>query len=208
MTTPDSNEKRKRDCYCRQYTHWKSDNPFKVVDWSSSYTCDDPQIRLNIQNDNTENNNRRNAISFNDYLVEINKHCKKCIGTESGDYTSKDCVADTSQFTVGTDDQKHAKAIQLETSYKSHNNLARTKVSEYGSSIDPTSLLINIDNNLKKNISLNKTKLINTARSINTKKRMLLYDEETDRLYRMIVFILKFLLLVISIVTIKLIYDS
>ena len=35
---------------------------------------------------------------------------------------------------------------------------------------------------------------------------MLLYDEETDRLYRMIIFILKFLLLVIS-VTIKLIYD-
>ena len=208
MAKADSNElKRKRDCYCRQYADWKADNPFKVVDWSKSYTCDDEPTRLIIQNNNSKNKNRRNAISFDDYLVEISKHCKKCTGTES-DYTSKDCVADISQFTAGTDDQKHAKAIDLETKYKLHNDLARTKVGTYASTIDPNSLLINIDNNLKKNINLNNTKLINTARSINTKKRMLLYDEETDRLYRMLVFILKFLLLVISIVTIKLIYDS
>ena len=123
----------------------------------------------------------------------------------TGDHTVNDCLDALPDSVLPTHKDKLAYVLRKE--HNLLNKLAQKTVSIKQNPNPSDVLLLNIENNLEKNINLNNEELKRKARSINTKKRMLLYDEETDRLYRMIIFILKFLLLVISIVTIKLIYD-
>ena len=207
-----SDQTNKYECYCRQYSNWKRDNPKKIVDWTPTLTCS------SITDDYTTNSASSDYTNtlFSSYENEVKEHCtKKCVlppnetpsqtSTTTGDYSLNDCL-DILPYSV---DSKFRK--QLGTILRNEHNLLN-KIAQRNVNIElafePTNgILLNLDNNLANNISLNKRKLINKARNINTKKRMLLYDEETDRLYRMIIYILKFLLLVISIVTIKLIYD-
>tara|TARA_B100000401_G_scaffold420370_1_gene345772 strand:- start:1146 stop:1748 length:603 start_codon:yes stop_codon:yes gene_type:complete len=194
------------ECYCRQYSNWKKNNPKKIVNWNNN----SPACQDIIDDYNKTRNPGDVPIEYNTYVSDVDKHCKACIKINSddvvGEYSANDCVPN--DIKVGPNDVlKNTTASILQNEHNFINNIGQKIVLRYLGSEDSSSLLINVDNNLKKNIDLNKKELISKARDINTKQRMLLYDEGTDRLYRMIIFILKFLLLVISIVTIKLIYD-
>ena len=207
-----SDQTNKYECYCRQYSDWQRDNPKKIVDWTPTLTCS------SITDDYTQHsaNSDYTETPFSSYENDVKKHCeKKCVlppnetpsrtSATTGDYSLNDCLD------ILPDSVNSKIRTQLGTILRNEHNLLN-KIAQRNVNIElafePTNeILLNLDNNLSNNISLNKRKLINKARNVNTKKRMLLYDEETDRLYRMIIYILKFLLLVISIVAIKLIYD-
>ncbi len=198
------------ECYCRQYSNWIKNNPKKIVNWRQTVLC--PSMTDDYNKYSTDSN--YTAVDYDTYKTDVKKDCENlCVvtseaelkGHSPGDYSLNDCL----DILPDSVDSKIRK--QLGTILRNEHNLLN-KIAQRNVNIElafePTNgILLNLDNNLANNISLNKRKLINKARNVNTKKRMLLYDEETDRLYRMIIYILKFLLLVISIVTIKLIYD-
>ena len=203
----------KLECYCRQYSDWKENNPNKIVDWTpQTLSCSSIDNDYNVYSGDTN----YTTISYNNYMNDVQRHCsKKCLLPDdatpdsssniTGDHTVNDCLDTLPNSVDSTIKDRLAYALRKE--HNLLNKLAQKIVSIKQNPNPGNELLLNIDNNLQKNINLNNEELKRKARSINTKKRMLLYDEETDRLYRMIIFILKFLLLVISIVTIKLIYD-
>ena len=211
LTPAEQLENSKLECYCRQYSNWKENNSNRIVEWTpTTISCS------SITNDyNThKKNNKYTPTSYNDYMDDVKRHCsKKCLlpdgaapgKNETGDHTVNDCLDTLPNSVDSTIKDRLAYALRKE--HNLLNKLAQKIVSIKQNPNPGNELLLNIENNLQKNINLNNEELKRKARSINTKKRMLLYDEETDRLYRMIIFILKFLLLVISIVTIKLIYD-
>lgn len=211
LTPAEQLQNNKLECYCRQYSDWQENNQNKIVEWTpTTLSCS------SIINDYNTHNGDTNyvTISYDTYENDVKRHCsKKCLlpdganagSDKTGDHTVNDCLDILPNSVDSTIKDKLAYSLRKE--HNLLNKLAQKIVSIKQNPNPSNELLLNIDNNLQKNINLNSEELKRKARSINTKKRMLLYDEETDRLYRVIIFILKFLLLIVSLITIKLIYD-
>lgn len=200
------------ECLCRQYSNWKKNNPKTIVNWTKPESVECSSITNDYNTYSTDSNYTK--IDYDKYKEDVKKDCEKlCVvfgeaitkGHTASEYTVNDCN-DILPNSINVPDLNALSGL-LRKEHNLLNKLAQRNVSIKRTPGPSEDLLVNLDNNLKKNVNINSEELKKKARSINTKKRMLLYDEETDRLYRMIIFILKFLLLVISIVTIKLIYD-
>lgn len=197
------------ECYCRQYSDWRNklENTDKVVDPNGSLIkCQDIAADFGRYKDETG----INIINYETYKNDIINNCRPCVKKQQSDdtsvYNANDCYEPALDQILNSSNQSMIRH-NIRNEHNSYNKLAQKELQIFLKPRQTSDLLVNTNNNLEKNKKLNKKTLINKARNINTIKRMLLYDEETDRLYRVIIFILKFLLLIVSLITIKLIYD-
>lgn len=184
----------KKECYCRQRTRWLSKNPKKCINgltWcaTAGKACA----------------NGEKVTSVADYIKDIEKDCRQCTrgaGSNAPEpsINSFDCVADGIKA-----DKSGTNGEIIRQDHNTINKLARIGYNSWvkNEHLDQ-SVLKDVNINLQAEISINNASMINKHKSLYTKRRLLLYDEKNDRIYRTVIMILKSILLISSIVLIKL----
>ena len=194
----------KNECYCRQEELWRRQNPGKCLsaeiaeDNKCSATRIDPENRSNVIQINKGCGPGETSTDWVTYTNDVEKHCKDC--SDDSAYDSKDCT-----IPEYTNNKFEPIYEQLRKQNNMLNKFAQMGIYNWERQTDLNeTVLQNINDNLDKNINIGNINLINKQKELYTKKRLLLYDEQNDRIYRVFILILKSILLIMSIIVIKL----
>tara|TARA_B100001093_G_scaffold500372_1_gene550750 strand:- start:143 stop:739 length:597 start_codon:yes stop_codon:yes gene_type:complete len=192
-------EQLRDECYCRQEDTWRKQNPGKCLSRqiAQSNNCNDTNINKGCRAGETSVNN------WDEYKNQVEIHCKDCFETTPPDrpeLNSNDCL-NTKLYS----DRHFSIYEQLRRQHNMLNKLAQMGIYNWKreNNLNET-VLKDINDNLDKNINIGNINLINKQKQLYTKKRLLLYDEQNDRIYRVFILILKSILLIMSIIVIKL----